>query len=322
MMKRYSFLSVLFALLIGVCACGQEDDLAPTGEGARLLPIPNKSGRFNELAYQIYTDLGMSIFVNDTLAVEERGVDYNGNPIYHYEMFVIGYSIFSQITPASIALSKDTVAMVKAAELIRDKVIPRYLPGNKPFCILMADTLYTLDRGWNSKQGFLPYGTTEYAYKDMMGVVVGRLSDILKMSEEEQNVWAGRILAAQISGEIQERYPDEIKEFYNVSLKSGRWTWHGESMYADLEGNPVGTGYDVDYREVGFLEWIWDGQANATRLVRKYPTEAVDVVGYLAAVYAYDESTFEGLYQGFPKCIEKYKMMKAILDKFDAEVNK
>ena len=53
-----------------------------------------------------------------------------------------------------------------------------------------------------------------------------------------------------------------------------------------------------------------------------YPTEYIDVAGYIAAVYAYSEERFESLYQDFPKCVEKFKMMKAILAKFDAEMNK
>lgn len=321
MMKRYLFLCVFLTLLIGFCSCGKEDDLVPTGEGARLLSISDKSGRFNELAYRIYTDTGMPIFVNDTLMKEQRGVDYNGNPIIHYEMFAIGYSIFVQIRPAAIALSSDTASMVKAAELIRDKVIPHYLPKYKPYCILMADTLYSIYRGWSSTKGFAAYGTTEYAHKDMIGTIVGRLSGILEMSEDEQNMWAGRILAVQIADEIQSRYGEELKAFYNLSA-NGRWTWHSTSVYADLEGNPIGVGYDVDYRAVGFLEWVFDGQFSATQLVRRYPTEAIDVVGYLAAVYAFSEDKFEELYKDYPYCIEKYKLMKAILTKFEAEISK
>lgn len=317
-MRKYL---ILFAILVGFCACGKEDELTPTGEGARLLTIPDKSGRFNELAYQIYTNTGMPIFVNDTLLQEERGVDYNGKPIIHYEMFVFGYEIFSTKTDATVALSADTTAMVKAAELIRDKVIPRFSQGYTPFCILMVDSLYTSYRGWNPVQDFLPsYGTVEYAYSDMMGVVVGYLADILKMTEDEQNTWAGRILAVQIAAEIQGRYKEDVTEFYRVSKKDERWTWHGASLYAELDGTPVSVGYDKDYRELGFLELIYKGQYSATRLVKRYPSEDIDVVGYIAAVYAFSEEKFEKLYKDFPLCIEKYKLMKAIVAKFEAEI--
>ena len=322
MMKRYLFLYVFLVLLLGVSACGNEDDLVPTGEGARVLSIPDKSGRFNELAYEIYTNTGMPIFVNDTLMEEQRGVDYEGNPIIHYEMFVIGYSIFSQTKPASIVLSSDTTAMVKAAGLIRDKVIPRFMPQYKPFCILMADSLYSIYRAWTANRGFLAYGTPEYAHKDMMGVVVGYLSDISNMSEDEQEMWAGRILGTQIVEEIQSRYTDELNEFYNLSLKSGKATWHDAVMYAKLDGTPITVGYDVDFRNVGFLEWIWNGKFSATQLVRKYPSTKIDVIGYIAAVYAFDEAKFNEMYKDYPLCVEKYKLMKAIVAKFESEVGK
>ena len=322
-MNRYFFICISLGLTL-LFGCNNDDEnLKPAGVGPDWFVIQNKPGRFNELAYQIYSETGMPMFVNDTLGVENRGTDSFGNPIIHYEMFVIDYSIFNQVYRAAAVLSADTTAMVKAAELIRDEVLPRYYREYKPASILLVDTLYAIDRGWSSVQGVKAYKTQEYAHKNMIGTVVGHLSDILKMTEDEQNMWVGRILAEEITDEIQVRYADEVKEFCNVSLRTGTWTWHGESRYADLEGKPAGSlGYDVDYRELGFLEWIWDGVYSEDRLVRRYPTEYIDVAGYIAAVYAYSEERFESLYQDFPKFVEKFKMMKAILAKFDAEMNK
>lgn len=320
-MSKYFFISI-FLILLSLFGCNKDDEnLKPSGIGEDWNVIQDKPGRFNQLAYQVYKETGFSLYVNDTLSTENRGVDAFGHPVIHYEMFVMGYSIFSQLRPADIVLSADTVAMVKAGELIRDKVIPRYMPGYVPFCILMVDSLYTNARGWNPNKGVLPYATPEYAYKEMMGVVVGYLSDIRKMSEDEQNMWAGRVLAVQIASEIQSRYKDELQEFYNVCM-NGRWTWHDEVFYALPDGTPYTVGYDVDYRERGFLELVWEGKFSEMRLVRKYPSQAIDVVGYLAAVYAFSEDKFEELYKDYPYCIEKYKLMKAILTKFEAEISK
>lgn len=66
---------------------------------------------------------------------------------------MIDYSIFNQVYRAAAVLSADTTAMVKAAELIRDEVLPRYYREYKPASILLVDTLYAIDRGWSSGAG-------------------------------------------------------------------------------------------------------------------------------------------------------------------------
>ena len=309
-------------MLVG---CRKEDDLAPSKNGMDYFEIQDKPGRFNQLAYQIYSETKMPIFVNDTLGAEYRGEDAYGQPIIHYERFVLGYTITAQWARTDMALSADTNAMVKAAEVIRDLVLPR-LPKDKayrPYSLLLADTLYNNYYGWNASVGLYPYGKTDYAVDEMMGIVVGKLSDILEMSEDELAFWAGRILAVNISSDIQSVYEEELEDFYMVSKKNATATYHDGTFYGFSNGTAITPEYGIDYRENGFTEWIWDGPhpTIAGRNVRKYPSKAMDVTNYIAMVYAYDEEKFEQMNAGFPKCIEKYKLMKELVEKFEERIS-
>lgn len=322
------YIVLLFVALWSGCA--EEDELTPSAAGTNYFEIQDKPGRFNQLAYQIYQETGMPVFVNDTLGSEYRGEDAYGNPIIHYERFVLGYGISTQLSNAKMVLSSDTNAMIMAGELLRDKVIPK-LPKKgeyRPLSFLLVDTLYTTDYGWNASFGLYSYGKTDYAYTTMMGVVAGELYRIEDMTEEEKAYWAGRVIATSISSDIQNLYPEELEEFYLVSRSSatGTGTYHGRLFYANLDGTPSTTtipNYSTDYREFGFTEWSSDGLDDAMQVLlrRQYPSKEIDATNYIAMVYAYSEDEFKEMYAGFPLCIEKYERMRAIVDAFESVSN-
>lgn len=327
-MKNYLLYGILSVFLLS--SCTKEDRLEATMEGTDWFQIQDKSGRFNHLAYEIYKATGMPMFVNDTIGLEDRGVDAYGNRIVHYEIFKLGYGVFTQYNETGIVLSSDTASMVKATELIRDLVLPRLPKAGiyRPYSLVLVDSLYKTDYGWSSTKGPAVYGKPDYACKEMMGMVVGQLSDILKMSDDERAYWAGRILATNISSDIQEIYSDELDDFYMVSAKTTTSTYHGGVYYADLDGNPASAAhadYLTDYRMYGFTEWVFDGiyyPTMPTRRIRKYPSKPMDVTNYIAMVYAYDQEKFEGMYAAWPKCVEKYKIMKDIVARFEERISK
>lgn len=68
MLKKY--------LLYGICGClltliacnkDEEEVTEPSYADADWFCIPDKPGEFNQLAYDIYTETGVALFVNDIL---------------------------------------------------------------------------------------------------------------------------------------------------------------------------------------------------------------------------------------------------------------
>ena len=81
-------LYVVVALLFA--ACSKEDDLTPTGLVKDWMAIQPGEGAWNEMAYEIYRDYGCSVFKNDTIGREFRGLDANGDSIIYYETLKVG----------------------------------------------------------------------------------------------------------------------------------------------------------------------------------------------------------------------------------------
>lgn len=317
-MKRFLFIyGVLF--LFFLAGCQKEGDLNSSGGDADLFAIQYKTGRFNELAYQIYQETGMPIFVNDTVAKVEQGVDAYGNPRYHYEIFAVGYGITLYL-PTSIALSTDTNAMVEAAGIIREKVIPN-LPRHseyRPYAILLVDTLSTPTYGWSSTSGRLPNYRPDYAYKSMFGITVGKLADILDMSVEEKSYWAGMILGTNLVGRIMDLYEDKLEDFYAIT-DTTTTSFYGGRYFLNTQTGVAQPLYKVEPQELGFLDWWLTGPTSNSLLTLIYkiaPSKELDVKMYIAAVYAYTEEEFRIKYANYHKCIDKYVAMKSILSDF------
>lgn len=328
--------NILFYVLVLVCclaACNvHDDDLEPSGKNKNWMVIEDKPGEFNQLVYQVYWESGMAIFVNDTLGTENRGVDAYGNPIIHHEMYIPGYSISAVKSDCGIVLSSDTLAMIEAVRVLREQVIPRF-PENinyRPGCMLLLDTLYRNEYDWSSVNGRGLSVRDGYAYRDMMGIVVGGLADILHKTEDEKAFWAGMILANNIGKQIESLYPEELKDFYAVT-DTARNSFYKVASYKDPA---TGVSYsprfhEIDCEQLGFIEWQLDGDyilvsgtVEHPRLRIVTPTQSVDVANYIAAVYAYDEATFQQKYAAYPKCLKKYAIMKGLVEDFEEKYAK
>ena len=318
----YGILSVL-----SFVGCDKEDDLSWNGDRTNWFEIQDKPGRFNQLAYQVYRESGLPIFVNDTIGTEIRGTDAYGEPIIHHEMFVVGYSITSQLGEAGFVLSSDTANMLKAVELIRDRVIPN-LPAKllyRPYSIFLVDTLYSIDYDWKADPKSWPDNMqTAYSYRSMMGVVAGRLFEISRMNEDEQAFWAGMIVAENVAPALMAYYNDDIQDFYKVTKDAGG---DYRTMYRGFAstGAPIDPNFSKECEELGFFEWKNVGRYKPapTLFVQKTTiSDALDVKEYVAAVYAYTQQKFEELYADYPFCIKKYEIMKGIVERFKQEIDK
>lgn len=319
MMNTKLFLGI-WLLLAVLSACTKEDRPEPSGLGRNWFVIQDKPGELNHLIYTVYQETGIPILINDTLGKEERGVDVYGKPIIHYERFVIGYSVEGQKQNAELVLSSDTASMLEMVKALRDLVIP-YLPvrsDERPYSFLIGDTLYMTEYGYNATSG-LKRGAA-YAYKDMMGIVVGRGADIKNMSEQQKRWWAGMVLAINRGNTMYADFPDEMAKFYNVSLKMGTITYHQVSATCNIETGVKSTNpnYDWESEEMGFLEYVVDGLVMRVPgiLYKTCPSKEIDAANYMAAVYVWTEEQFTTLYADWPKCIEKYRIMKDIIERY------
>lgn len=328
-------MNTLKYLLYGICVssiflgCNRDDeDVSPSFADQNWFSIPNKPGTFNQLAYQIYIETGIPLFVNDTLGTEYYATDAEGNPLIRTETFNIGYTLFGNLelgsgevsTDRYIVLSADTASMVKAGTLIRNKVIP-YLPKTGEFCpkcYLLVDSLndsYTGSYGFDSYK-FKLANTT--AYGALKGVVVGQLCDIQEMSEDECNLWIGKVLAAKISDWVINTKTEEIDTWYDITDEGST-----RSYYGQLYKEGINNEYSQDMLEqAGMFGWYAQTVNPETgQKIRASYTQEADIIEFIACVFAYknNEQKFLTQYESYDKIIRKFKLMQEFIRDYEEE---
>ena len=336
MLKRY--------LLYGICGCllalggcnRDDEDVHPSYSDTNWFVIPDKPGEFNQLVYQIYLDTGIPIFVNDTLGEEYYARDAAGNPLLRTENFNINYRLFGDISFSQVAAgnttryvvqSADTAAMIRAAEMLRDKVIPN-LPKSgsaRPKCFFVVDSLNDVRQIqvlYNTR--YMQPDKNIAAYKAMKGMVMGQLCDILSMTDEEAAVWANKAIAIQVSEWIMDNYKEEIKDWYAITEEDAPMdpvTW-GSKIY-DMgfkEGHYV---YSSDpMTDFGMFGWAMEtvdttGGANVPMRVT-YSQEG-DICEYVARVYSYRgrEEQFRQEYAAYDRVIRKFDIILSYVEEYE-----
>lgn len=316
-------------MLLNACNKDEEEITLPSRKDRDWFVIEDKPGELNQLLYKIYTENNMSIFVNDTLGIEVYTEDRQGNPVCRTETFNIFYQLFG--TPSDqggswdiqnnyIRASADTAAMILAAELIRDKVLP-YLPEKgkyRPKSYLLLDSL---KEGWTAAEYvFVPEFTTiEYAGKEsiptyvaMKGVAIGGLCDLKKMTEDEKAIWAGQIIASKI-----------VTWINDIQLDKTQWediTREGSTAYSlfDYDVFDDNVDYSADIEELaGMFDWFVD-----TEEVRITISEDLDMLEMMARVYAFRgrENDFLKNYAEDSKIYRKFQVAKTYVESFETEM--
>ena len=99
--KKYQVnIFVVLGMVFCFCvSCDKEDNDVKAVENMRdWYKVEDKPGEVNHLLYKMYKYYDVTIFINDTLGQEERGVDAYGEPIVHTELFDMGYYVYGTYT--------------------------------------------------------------------------------------------------------------------------------------------------------------------------------------------------------------------------------
>lgn len=341
---RRNYLLLGMALLSLFAGCNRDADEVEPREVKNWFRIEDCGDKFGHLAYEVYQDYGIPVFVNDTIGRTRVGEDVYGEPLFSYEILNPRYNMYTYYNNTyDRALERDTAVMMKALEVVGNWVLPNFPDeeGARVKSLLLVDSLFTSDYGGynNSSVSKTDVSMTAWVYNTSRWcTVVGRLFEIQKMTDRQLKFWAGMILSANVVDWLGENYPEGLDEFYALTDSDHP---QSKSFYATMcmcmikipSGELVYPNYP-EYNSwscfrMGFLEWvreryvqdsysIFDGQI---RTIKQYPpSKKIDVMNYVAAVYAFSDEEFAAMTQevdGGKKCIEKRLIMKDLVAKFD-----
>lgn len=317
-MKLYILYGIVAcALFFTGCSKDEDNDVHGTENITDWFEVKDKPGELNQALYRIYKDYGLTIFVNDTLGQEERGVDAYGEPIIYTELFDPGYYVFGTYTDFdSIRLSVNEEDMLKALEVIEERVIP-YLPKSgqyRPHSLLLVQAVYmhaNVPKGWFGERP-LPFTHPVY-FRSLKGVMCGDLSSLQNMDDEELSMWAGRIITSKTLEMYTEKYQTEVDEFYAITdedKKSGTYYDQNCASSSTEAQNPC--------ENLGFLKWRCEDNEYKVTL-----SKTEDLHEFISAVYAYrgKESAFTAKYGECSKILRKFEIMKKLVEKFEESLN-
>lgn len=337
----------VFAIIIFFMACNKDEDNIVAEKENNWFEIPDRPGEFGQLIYGIYKDAGVSIFVNDTLGSTYKGKDAYGQPVYEYERITEKFYIYGNRKEIRFTLSQDTAAMILAVKAIKNWVIPNLpakLSEQRIKSILLTDSLLWSEYGGDT----LNRKDAKTAWVSNISVEtlpVGRLFDIKQMDFKTLKFWAGMILSARPTEWIMENCPDEMVMWQdttnvdrtNRGLKffgqggSGFTGWYGYNIVTQEPEDGPGSKWYQDswsYNKKGFLEWVDNLKTVETSdpervmIYFKAPTLTIDIMNYVALVYAYSEAEFKEMFagvEGEKKITAKRKMMLELLKKFETK---
>lgn len=343
-MKRYLLYGILGVILSFIACSKDEEDITAEKEN-NWFAIPDRPGELGQLLYNIYEESGVSVFVNDTLGSTYKGEDAYGNPAYDYETITEKFYIYGNRERIRFVLSRDTAAMVLAAKVIKNWVIPNLPPDlseQRIKSILLTDSLLWSVYGGDT----LKRKDAKTAWVSNISVEtlpVGRLFDIKQMDDRALKFWAGMILSVKPATWIVANFPDEMKMWQDTTHadRTSRNTsffgtggntptsWYRYNIVTQEPEDGPDSKYYQDswsYHRKGFLEWVDNLLVEETdepewvKIYFKAPTLTIDIMNYVALVYAYSEAEFKEMFagvEGEKKITAKRKMMLELLEKFE-----
>lgn len=302
----------LFILLIG-CDKDEKDVYATKEDSIDWYAVPDLTGEFNEIRYDIYKASDITVLVQDTLGAVQVGTDVYGNPIIHTEVFDLGYNVTgSLLRDFKIVRSKDTSAMIKGMQAVQKHVLP-YLPANRenrPRVIFMLDSVYYVNPGNANQMG------DRLIYNNCIaGVGIGHI-DRLKtfdVDSEEWRYWAANILAWKTASWIADHCLVDYQSFVDQTPKYG---FNNQSYY-----NYTGPKGSVDCRNASFLKWgkcYHDIIVQPNNWTEAGPTQKEDLQEYVAHIYQYRgrEEIFEANYNAYPIILQKFKLARKMVEEY------
>ncbi|MBC5621321.1 hypothetical protein [Butyricimonas hominis] len=309
-MKTLYFITCIIIICFFARCTNGDEDVVATESSPDWFEIKDRPGELNQLLYQIYRDYQFSIFVNDTLGQRDLGVDAYGNPIIYIQLFDPGYYVWGTYSDfGTMALSKDTLAMIKAVTTFKERFLAVLPEEIYPRSLLFVDTI-------NSRM--------EYQYEmhdveidvysnGIRGYVVGKLSSILQMSDMELEHWVGGIFAPRcvdwINANIEQ---EELEEFYKITNEGNGWGRY------DTEFSEYHDEYEADPKSLGF--WRWKKEFTD---VKKSVTQTDDLRDFAAWAFVYwnKKDEFYETYKDFERLIRKFALFETFFAAYCEKYN-
>ena len=311
-MEKYIWFILACFLTVG---CSDENELKPSSADRDWFVIEDSEDHIGHERFLLYEKYGIPVFVNDTIGVEERGVDYYGNPVMYYCTLDINYTVGAPVTDNGLQSRKYSLLESSEDQLAGISFLDNYLipalPENMYFnSILLLDSLYEMRMtGWAVERKDIN------VYQGALTLAIGQVKSIAKMTPEEQNKHKGLILATLALKQLDE---EQLSDFYMVSYDPVKKFSYYQQM---VTPSPSAAMPSAKCEVYGFLDYdsryyAMNEGKDPSQWIYYTLTRANDLEDFVLAYFQYSEKEFKELYADYPLVLEKYEIIKTLMTDF------
>ena len=306
MRTKFIYAVVLISSLF-IVSCNDDDELTPSNLDLDWYTLQDSDDPVDHLRFTLYESYGIPIYYNDTIGMQERGVDNAGETIIYYEVLNPNYSILSSSEYAYYSLSADREAILDGLEFIQSEVLPLLVSKKLyPRSYLLVDTLIL-----NSTSS---YAYEANVYRGYMTTCIGWIGDLDGMAASDLVRLGCEIAAEEYATYLMEQTPGLVEEFLNVS----RTEILGMNLYSQSLTAYSDIPFVEHLEEYGFLSYDEGQNHNASRVTTI--NERADVADYVTEVLLGDDEAFERQYAGYSYVLRKYSLMKTIVENINNQL--
>lgn len=294
-------LALVTALQLGACS-DSEDVLSPSNYNDDFFGVPaDATGPEADLRREFYKETGMHLLFTDVLRTTFLGLDPNGKEIYEYETIDFAWNLtdYDDDYDWNPTYIEDMDDKRKGADLFRENVFP-HIKGSSmtAYSILLLADLEVYDTYdeefypavttscWRSLavnvNGWIEAETTEEAEDYTISICKALVSSKFTYKSNEAKPWFAI---------CSEYYGERIRDFFE--------DWEGDDM--DLIHSLGFLSYEEDYKgRPRYDEFLW---------------ESDDFDEFFDVLFTYTEDDFKAEYGQWPLIMEKYNLMKELIEK-------
>lgn len=306
----FQILMILPLLGLGaafITACSEEETTFTDYE-KDWFKLEDSSDPAQHAAYEFYKQYKIPVFFNDTIGTQQR-VDVFGHEFTYYKTLMLNAAMGGGQSSSvdgfrNTFIYADSSVLPDAIRYLSTQLMPTIPSFLHIHSILLVE-------GINN--------SSDDVYVGMNTLVITKASQLARYQADQTKKLRAVILRSYIGKKLTSdiTYEEGLKRFYGVSraIYDAHDVYNYSTWYFNAN-NMSGCPFDpYDWSVQAKDKMLWAGFLDAAPpYYNMSPTEQADVNMFTEAYFTYTDEEFRGLYGAYPRVIEKWTIIKPMLD--------
>lgn len=305
-MKRFFHILTAALSLAAVFGCSEKveytdsalrynDFLRPEGESAAISALQEEFYR-NEKVYVLFCD---------TLSRQYLGDDPMGNPCYAYHVIDMSYSLTgSSLDTFTYDYLETDAEKQSAAQFVREQLLPRLSGNNRPYSVLLVNSIAQYVNDYNGTQTAVSPAPTVYSGWQSTAIAVEGVDE---MDDAELAAYLRSLLKAIVNTKMATVDESIFTEFYSFCLPYyGTFGMDTEEAFYLKEHYPT-------LKDLGLLSAYAYMDSPYFEAFYNFKAKEYDLSDYIDAIFSSTKEEFLAENADYPIVIEKYNILREII---------